>query len=106
MSIRGLCPNNHELIVEPAHIGRKVRCPACKVVMVVPDPNLGAVAPGPVPPRPGPPPLPQPVPHPVPHPAPAGVVHQGPPMPPPAAAGPPRRRPPTDEVQELEEVPE
>lgn len=41
MTIRLLCPNNHELICDDAHVGRKVRCPACKVVMVVPDPNAG-----------------------------------------------------------------
>jgi hypothetical protein len=117
MSIRLLCPNNHELIVEPAYIGRKVRCPACKVVMVVPNPNPAAVAPAPVHPQvapqpvpqPVPPPvpqrIPQPVPQPVPQPLPAHGLHQGPPLPPPMPAAPPRprRRPPQDE---LEEVPE
>jgi hypothetical protein len=58
MSIRILCPNGHELIAELEHIGRKIRCPACKVVMVVPDPNPGVTArtrprPVPGPPEPG-----------------------------------------------------
>jgi hypothetical protein len=48
MSIRVLCPNGHELVAELAHVGRKIRCPACKVVMVVPNPQ-GAAAPPPPP---------------------------------------------------------
>jgi hypothetical protein len=56
MSLRLICPNGHELAVDAAFIGRKVRCPACKVVMLVPDPNPGVAAP---PPRPAaPPPMP------------------------------------------------
>ncbi len=38
-ALRVLCPNGHELHATPDQIGRKIRCPACKVVMVVPDPN-------------------------------------------------------------------
>jgi hypothetical protein len=52
MSLRVLCPNGHELVAEVAHIGRKIRCPACKVVMIVPDPKPApAPAPPPVPPQ-------------------------------------------------------
>jgi hypothetical protein len=58
MSLRLICPNGHELIVEAAYIGRKVRCPACKVVMLVPDPHAGAAAPPPPRPPAPPPPLP------------------------------------------------
>jgi hypothetical protein len=78
MSLRLICPNGHELIVEAAHIGRKVRCPACKVVMLVPDPNAAAAPPPPRPPAP-------------------------PPVPPTAVRQPPpRRRPDEGPLEELE----
>ncbi len=52
MALRVLCPNGHELIAEDGHLGRKIRCPACKVVMILPAPNP--------PPAPAPPPAPPP----------------------------------------------
>ena len=53
LSYRLVCPNGHELVVEAALIGSKVRCPACKLVMLVPNPN-----PAPAPTPAGPPPIP------------------------------------------------
>src|SRR5688572_870597 len=38
MAIRMLCPNGHELITEDQYAGRKVRCPHCQVMLVVPAP--------------------------------------------------------------------
>jgi hypothetical protein len=38
MAIRMLCPNGHELITEDQYAGRKVRCPHCQVMLVVPKP--------------------------------------------------------------------
>src|SRR5438270_840053 len=71
MSFRILCPGGHELLAELEYVGRMIRCPACKAVMVVPDPRPAPAAPPPpapavVPPSPppevssiapGPPPL-------------------------------------------------
>ncbi len=31
------CPQGHVLGVDPAHVGLKVQCPACKVIMIVPE---------------------------------------------------------------------
>src|SRR5262245_41273629 len=57
MPIQVQCPNGHVLVAEEAHIGRKVRCPACRVVMIVPDPNpqVSARPPAPRAPVPQPP---------------------------------------------------
>jgi hypothetical protein len=79
MSLRVLCPNGHELLLEANLLGRKVRCPACKTVMLVSAPGqpVGAAPP----------------------PAARDAVQSAPPM--------PRRRPPAERAeQELEELPE
>ncbi|MCI0462206.1 MAG: hypothetical protein L0Z62_35080 [Gemmataceae bacterium] len=52
MPIRVRCPNGHELIAEDQFIGRKIRCPACRVVMIVPDPRPAVTITPPAPPRP------------------------------------------------------
>lgn len=85
MPIRVLCPNGHELVAADNHVGRKVRCPACQVVMIVPDPNPQASAAAP-PPRKRPPLVP-----------PQEEVQEGPPR--------PRKRPapPQEEVEESQE---
>src|SRR6516164_5747708 len=36
MAIRMLCPNGHELVTEDQWAGRKVRCPHCQLVLIVP----------------------------------------------------------------------
>ncbi len=92
MSFRVHCPNGHELAVEPSHIGRKIRCPACKAVMIVSDPNAGKVAARPPAPRQAAPPAPRQAPPP----APRQAIQQTP----------PRRRPVEEAVDELEEVAE
>ncbi len=38
MSFHIRCPQGHVLAVDPAHVGKKVQCPACQVIMVVPPP--------------------------------------------------------------------
>jgi hypothetical protein len=95
MSLRILCPNGHELVAEIAHIGRKIRCPACKVVMVVPDPNPQVT--GRPPPRPPQQPAQQPAPQPAPGPrrAPNPQVTAQPPR--------PRRQQVEEEPQAYEE---
>src|SRR5262249_53899444 len=82
----------HELIAEEAHIGRKIRCPACKVVMIIPAPN-----PAPVP-APAPAPVPASAPAPVPPQIPPQAVQQVPPPAPRPAA--------TASVDQLEVLPE
>jgi hypothetical protein len=73
MPITIKCSNGHELFAEVEHIGRKVRCPECKEILVVPDPNPGvrAAVPAHAPAAPAhapapPPPLPKPRPRPAP----------------------------------------
>jgi hypothetical protein len=50
MAIRMLCPNGHELVTEDQHAGRKIRCPHCQLILIVPSPQI-AITSQPAPPR-------------------------------------------------------
>ncbi len=106
MPIRVRCPNGHELVAEDHSIGRKIRCPACRVVMLVPDPRPAITVTPPAPAAPLAPPAP---PAPLPRPdftrSPGRIAQEG------ALAfeqeeEPPRRRDRRDEDdQDYEDVP-
>jgi hypothetical protein len=50
-----ICPNGHELVTEDQYAGRKVRCPHCQVIVIVPTPASAAIQAVPVQPAAVPP---------------------------------------------------
>jgi len=44
MAIRMLCPSGHELVMEDQDAGREIRCPQCKLLVVVPNPQAASTS--------------------------------------------------------------